>query len=566
MAEDSENTHELRPTAAGRLPVGLTLSMLAAVGTLAAILVMWNLRWPSDNSYELIVHASAGLCLGWGVLAHILRRIQIKALAGWLGRDIQAVLGIVQLVLALIVAVVMLYLASMAVFTRIPSLPFFSFRPGWEVRIWPGGTIDIALVSVAALLAWWRTGNPAIMTGLMWLLILMSLWSALQIPATTTREESGISQPVLVDWVSPFVLGAALSLAAFTTIAGVLIHRRRVEAWPDRLDDLLTPAPVWPGFQYSAGIVAVIVLILGCMFIVSPLTPIAAFIAGIAILVLAARRWNENFADAALGLMTLGVLSLLMIGAPDIRGSKAEYFAAVFARALLGLGIMTSFWHWLARVWEQQLDAGRAWTTAGRLIHPCRRLGFLLGAIGVLVSMQLAFWPELPNVHIADNTPGRWIWGILANLMLIASLTGAARRTGKATLAWLALTAIISASAFVIIRLSGTVVYSGFITAWPIVLAVASGLLTLAAYRTAAAGGWHAFHEPLYVTGVLACPLAAICGAALIGSHAIPLWVAPITFGLLAGNYLLAGLLTGPRRFTILAFVCIAAAIWSALT
>lgn len=546
-----------------RLPIGLTCSMAAAACTLGVLVILWNLRWPCDNPFELVVHGSAGLCLAWGVVAHLLHRLEPRALAGAVGRDLQAVLGIVQLALALVVAVVMLYLAMMAVLTRIPSLPFFSYRPEWEVRIWSGGTLDIALVSVAALLAWWRTGQAAIMTGLMWLLLLMSLWSALQIPASAIREENGVAQPVLIDWVSPFVLGASLSLAAFTTIAGALAHRRRVEAWPDRLEDLLTPPRSWPGFHYSAGVVAAMVLILGCMFIVSPVTPPAAFIAGIAVLVLANRRWNENFADAGLGLLTLGVLSLLMIGAPDIRGNKAEYFAAVFSRALLGLGIMTAFWHWLARVWDQQLDGGQAWTTAGRLIRCCRRLGFLLGAIGVLVSLQLAFWPELPNVHVRDNSLGRWIWGLLANLILIAALTGGARRTGKSTLAWLALGAICSTLAFAIIRSSGTFVYSGFVMAWPIVLAVVSGLLSLAAWRTARPGPWQAFYEPLYVVAVLVAPMAAISGAALIGSHAIPHWAAPVTFAVLAGSYLASALLVGPKRFVVLTAVCLAAAAWS---
>ncbi|HQE29607.1 MAG TPA: hypothetical protein PL151_17775, partial [Phycisphaerae bacterium] len=488
-----------------------------------------------------------------------------KSLTTRTGQDLQAVLNVTQLVLGLIAVVVMLFLATTAVLTRIPSLPFFSFRPTWQVRIWPVGTIDAALIAIAALLSWWRTGNGAIMTGLMWVLVLMSLWSALQIPASVIEEENGISRAVLVDWVSPFVFGTALSLAAFVTIGGLLAHRRRVEAWPDRLDDLLTPPPAWPGFHYSAGILAVTVLVLGCMFIVSPLTPVAAFLAGASILVLAARRWNENFADAGLGLITLGVLSLFMLGTPDIRGSKAEYFAAVFTRALLGLALMTGFWHWLASVWLQQLDGGHAWTTAGRLIHPCRRLGFLLGAIGVLVSCQLAFWPKLPNVYIGDNRLGRWIWSLLANLLLIAVLTGAARRTGKSTLGWLALSAAASTVAFIVIRAEGTFIYSGFLGYWPLLLAVTAGLLAILADKASHSEKWQPFREPLYVLAVLVLPVIAIFGATALASRAIPPWVAPATFGILTVSYSLAAVWPGPRRFYILTFVCAAAAAWQLL-
>jgi len=565
MPEPFRNPDGVARAMPARLPAGLTFSMLAASCSLGVFLLFWKLGWSGSNSFELVVHASAALCLGWGVLAHALLRLRPRILSTQAGQDLLAVLNITQLVLALIVSVVMLYVACAAVLTRIPSLPFFSFRPAWQVLVWPVGLLDVALVSVAALLAWWRTGNGAIMTSLMWLLVLMSLWSALQIPATVIHEEHGISYPVLVDWVSPFVFGAALSLSAFTLITGVLAHRRRVEAWPERLDDLLTPGRAWPGFHYSAGILAVMILILGCMFIVSPLTPVAGLLAGISVLALTARRWNENYADAGLGLITLAVLSLFMLGAPDIRGSKPEYFAAVFSRGLLGLAIMTGFWHWLSGVWHQQLDNGVAWTTAGRLIRPCRRLGFLLGAIGVLVSCQLAFWPELPNVHIKDNSVGRWIWGLLGNLMLMAALAGATRRTGKPTLAWLALCALTSTVAFVIIRLTGTFVYSGFLAFWPLVLAAAAGVLAALAYRAGRSAVWTPFHEPLYVSAVLILPVAAIGGATLLGSRSIPPWVAPATFGLLAAVYLVTALLPGPRRFIALTCVCTAAAVVSAL-
>jgi hypothetical protein len=301
------------------------------------------------------------------------------------------------------------------------------------------------------------------------------------------------------------------------------------------------------------------------MFIVSPLTPVAAFLAGISILVLAARRWNENYADAGLGLITLGVLSLFMIGAPDIRGNKAEYFAAVFSRALIGLAFMTGFWHWLTGVWHQQLDGGQTWTTAGRLIHPCRRLGFLLGAIGVLVSCQLAFWPKLPNVHITDNTLGRWIWGMLANLLLIATLIGATRRTGKSTLAWLTLTAVASTVTFIVIRSAGTFIYSGFLEYWPLLLATVSGLMAVLADKAGRSVVWHPFREPLYAMAVLVLPLIAIFGATVLASRAIPPWVAPATFGVLAGCYSLTASWPGPRRFYILTFVCAGAAVWHLL-
>lgn len=563
MAEPLHNSDRVARWMSGRWPAGLTASVLAAGFSAGVMLILWKWRWPADHPFEFVVHVSAGLCLGWSLLAHALFRSRPRGLAGLAGPDVLAALHAVQLVLSLIVSIVMLYLAMTALLMRIPSLPFFSLRSAWQVHIWPTGTLDAALVAIAALLAWWRTGKGTIMTGLLCLLVLMSFWSALQIPAAITLEEHGIAQPVLVDWVSPFVFGAALSLAGFTTIAGVLAHRRRVDAWPDSLDDLLSPPPSWPGFQYSAGLIAVLVLVLGCMFIVSPFTPPAAFLAGGSVIVLAARRWNENYADAGLGLITLGILSLLMAGGPDVRGSKAEYFAAVFSRALIGLAVMTAFWHWLAEVWRQQLDGGRAWTTAGRLIRPCQRLGFLLGTIGVLVSYQLAFWPKLPNVYSPDNTPSRWVWGLGAHLLLLGALAWCARRTGKATLAWLSACSAASTAAFIIIRSAGTIIHSGFIAGWPIWLAVAACGLTLWTRSLCRSANWRPFYEPVFLLAVVILPVAAVIGATLIPSRVLPTWIAAATFAVLAGNYLLGALLTGPRRLLSLTCLCVAAGLWN---
>jgi hypothetical protein len=550
MADNADHTDEQTSRTAHSLPHGLTVSMFTIAASLGILLICRNL-WPAENLLALIVHGSAVLCLVWGLAAHAFIRLSPSPLTG-VRHDVVSAVQVTQLVLGLVVAIVMLYLAITAVLARM-------FQPHVQIAIWPSGMLDISVVAIAVLLAWWRTGNGVLMTSLMWLLTLMSLWSALQVPAYVIREVHGIPFEVPLDWISPFVLGTAFVVAAFTVLAGIIEHRRRVTAWPDDLDNLVTPAPAWPGFGYSAGIISVIVLVVGCITVVSPLTAIAAFLAGASMLALANRRWNENFADAGMGLITLGVVSLLMLGVPDTSAGLAGYFAAVFSRTLLGLALMTGFWHWLAAVWDQQLDNGRPWTTAGNLIHPCHRVGFILGTAGVLVAFNLAFWPKLPAVYNADDTLRRWIWGLLGHLMLIAALMRSARRTGKPTLAWLALFAAISLAAFVLIRASRTVLYTGFLEFWPVILAIVAGVLILLARLANHSRSWKPFFEPAYATGVLFNPLIAICGASLIHSNAFPRWVESTTFAVLTLDYLLAAFVAGPRRLVILAGVCAAA-------
>ncbi len=557
MADPTRDTHDAQPKTARRIPAGLTMAMLAAAISLALMLIGWHLRWSTDRPLAFIVHASALLCLAWGLVAHFICRGASSLRIDSPRHDAVSVLAVVQLVFGLIVAVIMTFIGLLAIFARL-------YQPlQVKVDIWPGGTLDLAVLAIAVLLAWWRTGHGALMTSLMWLMLLMALWSALKIPAYLIRELHGIPHNVPSDWISPLALGAAFVVAAFTALRGSVEHLRRVHAWPDHLEDLLTPAPAWPGFGYSAGIIAAIVLVLGCIAVVSPLTPLAALLAGASMLTLATRRWNENFADAGLGLMTLGVVSLLMLGTADSSVSRADYYAAVFSRALLGLALMTAFWHWQAAVWNQQLDNHVPWTTAGRLIRPCHRVGFLMGTTGVLVSVHLSFWPKLPYVYTSDNTLSRWLWGLLGNLVLIAALTRSARRTAKPTLAWLAIFAMVSTLTFILVRVDGTVLYSGFFEYWPLLLAAIAGLLLWAARGAHRSTPWKPFFEPTFVLGTLIVPVAAIAGAALTPSHSIPQWVEPATFAMLAVVYLLAAWLTGPRRFLILTFVCIGAALWN---
>jgi hypothetical protein len=545
----------------GRLPIGLVSSMLIISVCLAVMLICWNLQWPADNALALIAHTSAALCLGWGIVLQLTDRLGPRFSATRVGEDLASVIQTVQMLLGLVTTIICLYLAIMSVFTRIPSLPFFIYEPQMHVIIWPGGSVDIVLVGLAVVLAWRRTDNGVLMTCLLWLGVLASLWQSLQIPDVTIRAINGLDRVIWRDWVSPFALGASVTLGGLMCLAELRGHWRRVSAWPDRLDDLLLPPPAWSGFGYSAGIVAVIIMVLGCMMIVSPLTAVSALIAGTAMLALAHRRWEENYADAGLGLITLGAVSLLMLNVPERIANESEYFASIFSRALLGLAIMSLFWFWLAGVWEQQLDQGRAWTTAGRLIRPCRRVGFLIAATGALVSIHLAFWPKLPYVTAPDNSLGRWVWGIGPNLLLAAGTALVAIRVRRSTVAWLTVMTLCSTMAFTLLRVPNGRLYIAMMEYWPLAFTVAADLCLVAAALCWRSGIGKPFFEPLYLFGILLLPMIAISGASVLNTHAIPLWVDPATFGMLAGTYVLAAFIIGPRRLAILAAVCLLAAV-----
>jgi hypothetical protein len=197
------------------------------------------------------------------------------------------------------------------------------------------------------------------------------------------------------------------------------------------------------------------------------------------------------------------------------------------------------------------------------LIRNVQRIGYLCGATGVLVSIQLAFWPKFPVVDNLDDSLSRWIGGLAANGLLVLALTYAACRTKKSTLAWLVCFAVASTAAFILIRLGDAPVAQWWALHWPIVmplLAAVSLALTAAAARS---GTWRPFAEPLLLLAVMLAPIAGVAGVLLTGElPTMPAWIPAVVFGLLVGVYLLAAVRPGPRSYVVLAAICAVMAVW----
>jgi len=552
--------NEVRHAAMARIPAGLTFSMFAAAASVGVITILWNLRWPVEPGLTLLTHASAALCLGWGLTGRLVNRYRGDWSRRRIGRDFMAVLQIAMMSLGLLAVIILVYVAVVEGLLR---TVYFQYRPVWRVNIWSSGLLDLGMVAGAAWLGWKRSRDPRLVTAGFWILVVAGLWVSLQVPMVEQVGSGGqYHHAVATKWSAGFMVISSVVVAAFTLAAGVVERRRRARAWPDTLWLLTAPPVHWPGFRYSAGVVAVGVLILGCAHIASGWTIPSAFLAGGAMLALAARQWEENLADAGLALITLGVVSLVMNLGPRTPGWRTSDYVEAFNRALVALAIMTWLWHWLAGVWKQQLDAGRPWTPAGRLIRTSQRVGFLVGATAVLVSIHMSFWPKLPFVDDPDTGTSRWIWGLGADGLLIGVLASAARRTGKPTVAWLVLFAAASAAGFALVRSPGSAIGQWCVLHWPIATSlVALGALA-AAVAVPRAAGWRPFWEPLYLTGVLIAPMAAIMGVVMSEQFMMPPWVGAGTFGCLAGVYLLAAAVPGPRTFLAAAGICGAMGVW----
>lgn len=515
---------------------------------------------PTGRGLSLLVHVSAGLCLFWTLVRLAVEHGLPVFSERRIGRDLLAVLRMAILLTGWLAVLGMVMAATNEIILRIAA---FRYPISWRLGIWSTGLVDIGLLLAALLIRWRSSRRAGLLTGVYGLLVFTSLWCSLLIPALrrAVGEAGGFRLAEETAWASVFILGVGLVTAFFCWLAGSIHHRRRVRAWPDKLWRLAETIPEWPGFRFSAGTMAILVLLLGCVFVNQPLTGVGAFLMGGSLLILAHRRWQESLADAGFALLTLGVVTGCMIGLPASATSE-ERFAELFNRAILGLAVMTAFWHWLGGVWVQQLEHDRAWTTAGRLIRVSRRVGFLVGATGVLVGACLAFWPLRQYVSDLDNAARRWVWGLLAYGLLVLALLFAARRTNKPTLGWLFLLAAGCMVAFVLVRTPHLPLTEWIVIHWPLVLAGVAAVLVMGAFWSRRRAAWGALFEASYLTGVLLAPLMAAMGVLLHLSRWFPVWLPSATFALLAAVYLLTAALFKPRSIAVLSLLCAAASWW----
>ncbi len=557
-----------------RAPVGLTLS--AAVAALVIGLV-FAIGRVGGAGMELIVHAAAGICLISAIFAWVkgtgpvfepaekkgagtfcqngpkgaLHKRFLTPFSARIGAN---PLYVASLTAGVLATMLMLFTATIEILAR---TILFSRELWWQIEIWPSGLLDIAAVATALALSHRCLRQPQLITAMFWSLVLAALWVSLQVPSSQPLEPTGAHRvPTL--WAAVLMAGGAAVVAVFTVGGTWLDMRRRFAAVPHAPGELAAGPTLWPGFQYSAGAVAAAVLILGTIYVALPWTAASALLAGVAVLTLAHRRWNESLADAGLALISLAIVSLGMLG---LKGNlwSPEVFETLLARAVIGLAAMSRFWYWLARVWDQQLDEGRAWTTAGRLIRPARRVAYLLAATAVLLALHLAFWPRWPHVLLRETSGARWAWGLSAHAILLMALLGSLRGTSKTTLGWLAIFAAASAVTFGLVRAPTSVVGQWWALHWPVGFAAIGLLSVLLAAAIRPDSRLRALREPLIISGVLFAPMLAMAGAAMISQFRIPPGTSAVVFALLSAVYLVAARRPGPEKFRILSVLCAAA-------
>jgi hypothetical protein len=302
----------------------------------------------------------------------------------------------------------------------------------------PTGLAVVGLLLLACALLPPDPGRPVVALALG---VLGAFCVSLLVPTFATRATGGfVRNPV---WL---VLLCAMSgvLCVALTVEGALVRHRRALALRTEPARLLDPPPASPGFRAGCGAIALFIAVLSLVGLAVPVElhpggyrlsalvlSVAAFATGAGAFVMLGRQWNLVLADLAMALVTLAVCALLNTLVPSQPRTLDERYPMIFNAILFALAIMTWLWSWLAGVWRQQLDEGRAWTTTGLLVEPAAEFSFQTTAAGLVIAILMAGWPRLPGIIAADDSPGRLLMGIGAHFLLLLAVLACRRRTGR---------------------------------------------------------------------------------------------------------------------------------------
>lgn len=512
----------------------------------AVICAHWG--WPQSVGLPLLRHLGAGVALLCILVAAVVRRFGTADSSDAPAPKIARVIEWLALTFGVPAFVLLLF--DMAVVALLRT--GIAETTGRLFETSPDGLIDLAGLTLAGALS---PSARRAATPVFWLLAALVAWTGMMIPAALAYVET--PWPTWLPWSLWIFVGLSLLLFGFVVAQGMLRQRRRELAWPDRLEWLCESYAEWPGFRPSAAAIAMGLLPLGAYHCDSFLVMPCAALAGGASLQLSRRRWNANFADVGMALVTLSIVSFVVACVPDWVGGAelTTRMPLLLAAAMVGLAAMIFIWHWLPNVWDQQLHDGRPWTTTGRLIPRARTIGFIVAVFGLLAALELAVWPEMASMR--DDSALRWAWGLLANLLLIASLVVAARLSQRRGIASLAVLVLVAAAVFVVVRFPDNRLKFWLLEHWPPLLALGAPVC-LYLRQLARRGRWRPFVDPVEALAFMAIPTVALIGTIAASMQPIVTLLGKIitydvvvlraaTWLILAAHYVLVARGTGRR-------------------
>lgn len=449
-----------------RFPRGLTLGVFSLSVSSAVALGVVRVDVPPGGPAQDIALLCGMLCLVWASIVGVLPIVVSwsSPRSEWMTR-LRALACVMALLFGVVTAIVQALLLTMrGILVAIDVLHCYPESSRWTIGFTAGGLYSLSCLVAASGIAAWSLRDRRLAVCLFGSTALLASWLCLLIAPLGRTLAGGYERKA-----TTLVLGGAIAIVFSVTVmaTGWLDRRRRWRLASLNPDHLTDESTAWPGLTSSSVLTAFVVLFLTSFHLAVPLsvgtwggfrlasliTAGTAGLAATASFALLNRKWSVPLAELALALTSLSICGVVMLWLPSKPEALTERYPMVFNATLVGLAIATALWTWLAQIWDQQLDEGRAWTIAARLVPVVKRFSFLTVALALVVGAIMAVWPRLPSIYTADDTFGRVCAGFAGNLFLVLVTMWVSRHRRRFTFVLLTCMAMVSTVGFLVVRL-----------------------------------------------------------------------------------------------------------------
>lgn len=200
---------------------------------------------------------------------------------------------------------------------------------------------------------------------------------------------------------------------------------------------LLVPVKLPAGGSYGQGIVA---------------AASAALVAWGGVLLAGTIRGRVSY-DVTVGLGSLALCGLATLALPSPPGPLDARYPMVFNVLILGLTAACAICLWATSRFGRHLAPNPSAEGSPWFLPAVKRFAFLNAAMAVLVALIMAIWPRLPTIATMDDSLGRVLAGLAANLALLCVVLACAYRQRRPVFHILTVMVMITTGTFLWIRM-----------------------------------------------------------------------------------------------------------------
>ena len=465
------------------LPRRNIVRVVSVLSVSAAGTWLYVTYWPTPRSpMQHIAWLGAALSLLWSACAAatLWRDRRHAAPVPYRARFVPVAHAAALLFAVVVVVVQSVVLTMRLTFVTVDLAHGFPWSGYREYGFGSDGLWSLAMLFLSCAVSIFSTRDTRLVTCQVWLGVMLVLWSSmLQAPlaraATGGFERTGATMLLLVG-LSAIVFATAVILrgrdawrqsgSAFRIgmiVASIMKRRTRP------LLNQGKPAPTVPsipGVDLSVRILGVAVALLVCYHLLVPVKlPVggsygpgmvaaasAALVAWAGVLLAGTIRGRVSY-DVTVGLGSLALCGLATLALPSPPGPLDARYPMVFNVLIVGLTTACAICLWAANRFGQHLAPNSSAEGSLWFLPAVKRFAFLNAAMAIQIALIMAIWPRLPTIATMDDSLGRVLAGLGANLALLCVVLACAVRQRRPAFHILTVMAMFTTGAFLWIRM-----------------------------------------------------------------------------------------------------------------